>query len=379
MPMLVPRIVHLGLLGAFLTAAGCSASKYNDFRHDEEQIRCDLHDVCFGTMCDYDEDEVFKLERCERFDADQAQLCIESMEDYLVQAEADPTICADGLPLFSECYLVATRRDSCSRGGGETVEGRPLTHDGHWVLAEITTGDAWSERTIEELHAEDPMTQQAARRWLRSARAEHASIAAFSRISLELMSVGAPPELLEGCHRAAMDEVRHARMALDVARALGGESWDFGPLPSVPTRAVTLRQIALDALLEGCIGEGAAAAAAHIAAARAREEIAEVQRTIAVDETRHAGLAWATLRWALREDPSLAEPLRAALVDARAERSHSSSGHTEPALARLGVVAPAEARGIEREVIDHIVGPVLSALLDEVAAPAIGSARPSLT
>ncbi len=368
--MPLPRLVHLGLLGAFLTAAGCSASHYEDFRNEEDRLRCEMHEICFGHEC-VPEESVYELDRCERFDSDQAELCLAAMEDFLVQAEANPMMCEESTPIFSECFNVTTRRDRCDRGGSEVVDGRPLTHDGHHVLAQITCGDTWTERALETLRAEGPEARIAAQRWLRSARTEHASIAAFSRASLELMAVGAPPALLEGCHRAALDEIRHARLALDVARALGDASWDFGPLPSVPTRTVTLEQIALDALLEGCIGEGSAAAMTHIAADRAREEIAGVQRIIAADETRHAALAWATVRWALEQDRSLAGTLRTALTEARAERNSVTSGTTDPTLARLGVIAPEEARRIELDVIDGIVEPVLSSMLGEAPACAV--------
>ncbi|MCH9680878.1 MAG: ferritin-like domain-containing protein [Deltaproteobacteria bacterium] len=367
--MLLPRTVHLGLLGAFLTAAGCSGSQYNDFKHEEQLLRCDILAECHGdTTCDHDQEHVYDLKRCETFDADQADRCITSLESFLANAEAHPTTCDSGVPLFPECFNVTPRRERCSRRRSEPVDGRPITHDGQWVLAEITTGDAWSGVAFDALPSDGHESQIAAQRWLRSARAEHASIAAFNRIALELMAVGAPPSLLQQCQRAAMDEIRHAGLALDIARGLGDRSWDFGPLAVVPARSVTLEQIAVDALLEGCIGEGAAAAAAHLSADRSRDEIATVQRIIAVDETRHAALAWATVRWALEQDPSLSGPLRAALTEARAERSHATTGHTPPALARLGVVVPEEALRIELEVIDGIVEPIVSTLLGHASA-----------
>ena len=42
---------------------------------------------------------------------------------------------------------------------------------------------------------------------------EHASIASFSRVVLELMQFGAPAELLDRTLVAAQDEIRHAQMA----------------------------------------------------------------------------------------------------------------------------------------------------------------------
>ena len=45
---------------------------------------------------------------------------------------------------------------------------------------------------------------QIADRWLEAALDEHASIAAFSRFSLHLMAVGAPPDLIAAAHEAAL-------------------------------------------------------------------------------------------------------------------------------------------------------------------------------
>ena len=41
-----------------------------------------------------------------------------------------------------------------------------------------------------------------------------------------LCAIGAPPELLQGVHGAAMDEVEHARLCLDVLRQRVGEFQD---------------------------------------------------------------------------------------------------------------------------------------------------------
>jgi hypothetical protein len=51
---------------------------------------------------------------------------------------------------------------------------------------------------------------------------EHASIAAFARLTLHLLSVGAPPELIEKAHLASLDEIRHARSCFALARRYGG-------------------------------------------------------------------------------------------------------------------------------------------------------------
>ena len=54
------------------------------------------------------------------------------------------------------------------------------------------------------------------------AAGEHASVASFAHVSLELMAYGAPAELLVDTHRAALDEIEHARMAYALASEYGG-------------------------------------------------------------------------------------------------------------------------------------------------------------
>ncbi|MEM9457414.1 MAG: hypothetical protein AAGF11_24755 [Myxococcota bacterium] len=155
---------------------------------------------------------------------------------------------------------------------------------------------------------------------------------------------------------------------MGVARALGDHTRELGAIPAVSPRVVTLRQIAIDALLEGCLGEGGAAATANLAAEWTEGSLASVLRRIALDETRHAALAWAILRWTLQRDPSLTGCLQEALEGARVERRARlcSLADGEPGLASLGVVSPAEAVCVELEVLEQIVSRVFDQLVREM-------------
>lgn len=367
--------LYHSLLGTFLLAAGCTAQK-EAFREAETELHCEIRAAC-GEALDCTNPPIAdgEDERCLRYRPSKADECLERLEAHLAMVEEDPATC-DQDHFYSVCREALERRSgpACTP---DVVEGRPLRHDGHAVLAAVVDGHAWSEQRLALAAVDATTAAAAAAYWLAIARAEHASVAAFARVSLELMAVGAPPQLLEGCHRAALDEVRHARLALDVARSLGDASWDLGPLPTVPTRVPTLRELAVDALLEGCLGEGAAAARARIAANRTCGPVAEALRTIAADETRHAALAWATVRWALQRDPGLAVALREALRTAQAERPRSTRQQTDPALAELGVMANAEAAGIERDVLAAVVRPVLEQLLAEVEPDLASRATPA--
>ena len=67
------------------------------------------------------------------------------------------------------------------------------------------------------------------------------------------------------------------------------------------------RAIALAVVVEGCVGETISAMVAHAALEGCEDRaVARVLKRIHADETRHAGLAWQYLTWALRKEPTLA-------------------------------------------------------------------------
>jgi hypothetical protein len=143
------------------------------------------------------------------------------------------------------------------------------------------------------------------RRWLEDARAEHASVAAFSKLSLDLLSLGAPPALLEATHRAALDEVRHARICSSIARAyLGEPAISFAPLPAFAKsqRSVTLETLATESLIDGCLSEGfAARVLRETANTTADPVLRSAISSIAEDEERHTELAWDIVEFCLRD------------------------------------------------------------------------------
>lgn len=162
--------------------------------------------------------------------------------------------------------------------------------------------------------------KRAGKAWLDIALDEHASIASFARFTLQLVAVGAPAQLLQDTAAAIADEIRHARLAFGCASDLLREC--FGPSTCDISRSVVeqprLRNIAVDALLEGCIGEGIAAAHASLAAQRSAGRYVEVWNEIAEDEGRHAQLAWSFVEWSLDVQPDIARDLRVALTARRA-------------------------------------------------------------
>jgi hypothetical protein len=348
-------IPYLSLTTIFLVAAGCAAADYEAFADERDRLDCEITAVCMGEAPMCEGIEAAPKGNCIRFRSRHADDCLADMEDWLARVQDDTEQCT----VFDSkaCDEVTTWVNS--RPGCNSVEGRPAYEAGQPLLPAVTAGDGWAPDAAFTVDAGRD-GRAAGRRWLAMARHEHASIGAFSTIALQLLALGAPPELIEGAHRAALDEVGHARAALGIARALLGESVDLGPLRSPTSARATLRTVAIEALLDGCIGEGSAAARAHVAAARAREPVAAVLRTVAADETLHAALAWSTVRWALQCDPALAEELHRALDCTRASLGAPHDDRAE--FAALGLLSGTEEAQIHREVVERIVAPVLDTL-----------------
>jgi hypothetical protein len=157
--------------------------------------------------------------------------------------------------------------------------------------------------------------------WTKLGQMEHASIAAFARFQLQLLALGAPPELVQACNQALIDETAHTQLCFGLASAYAGQAIGPGPLDVTHSLAVTdLADIVDLVLMEGCFGETSAALEALDAAGTAADPV--VRRTyeqIAADEERHAELAFRFVRWALERDrEAVTERILAALPHAPA-------------------------------------------------------------
>jgi hypothetical protein len=192
------------------------------------------------------------------------------------------------------------------------VRGRPFRDDaGRERTAVSRSRDDWRAHLSGLTLAREP---KEAAHWLQAALAEHASVAAFAQLSLQLLALGAPPDLLVQTHEAAMEEVRHAEIAFALASAYGGSSLGPSSLMVNNVAYLSLGELALGTLLDGCIEEAVSAMALREAAAAETEAgVAALIRDIVSDEERHVALAWKIVRWALRTDPSLGTALESAL------------------------------------------------------------------
>jgi hypothetical protein len=253
----------------------------------------------------------------------------------------------------------------------ECVGGRPWIVDGELATAALRWGpSAWAEPSGAEPSGAEPsgvgqLHEPLAAAWARDGLLEHASVASFARAMLELMSLGAPAELLLAYREAIVDELEHAQRCFSLASRHAHAPVGPGPLPLARAgdRAGDPAAIALAVFDEGCINESIAAAEAAVAAAGCRDPRARATlERIAADERRHAALAWQTLRWLLdAHGPVVAPALRGrlAVLGAPPLPAESESEATEH-----GRLPARERAAIHREVLATLVAPLAHALLD---------------
>jgi hypothetical protein len=176
--------------------------------------------------------------------------------------------------------------------------------------------------------------------WARMGQMEHASIAAFARFSLQLLSLGAPSELIEACTSALADETAHAKLCFRLASAYAGRALGPGPLDVADSLgATTLDEVVDLVIAEGCFGETRAALEALEAAELAADPVIRAAYTrIAGDEQRHAELAFRFVRWALERDP---HAVRQRVLQARGQASASDTASRQVVLPCLDALLAA--------------------------------------
>jgi hypothetical protein len=186
--------------------------------------------------------------------------------------------------------------------------GRQLRRFGRVLLPRLRGNAGWTDAGLPAIDA-TRAPAGLADQWRENAKTEHASVAAFARLTLDLMALGAPSRLVADSHRDALDEIRHAELCFAVARALDGR--DVGPAPfpeaqrvgTLPrVRSAALAQLAVDSLVDGALHEGVSA---RVIAKLARRcdvpAIRAALKELAADEGRHAAHGWAVVEWCLDE------------------------------------------------------------------------------
>jgi hypothetical protein len=172
--------------------------------------------------------------------------------------------------------------------------------------------------------------------WTRRALAEHASVASFSAFSIALMTNQAPSILVEDALKAAIDEVRHAKVSFDIASLLVGKEIAPGPLQASSLEfKQNLTALALAVAKEGCVDETLSSFAAALEANEIHDAIesntdktkySDVDRNtlvlmrdelrkIAAEESTHSALAWRTLNWICSVDSNACNAVHSEVFD----------------------------------------------------------------
>jgi hypothetical protein len=201
---------------------------------------------------------------------------------------------------------------------------------------------------------------------------EHASVAAFARFVLELLSLGAPAELVALAGDAMRDEMRHARVCFGLASAYGGAPAGPGPLEtSGALAAASFEERLKTAFLEACVGETIAALEVAEAAERATDPVVVgVLRGIAEDEMRHATLGFRFVKWGLGVlPPARRAALEAELLAAIEERLSSAarvvaSTCDDRTLTAHGLLAESAVRAVRVKALEEVAFPCARAMFE---------------
>jgi hypothetical protein len=253
------------------------------------------------------------------------------------------------------------------------VCGRPFVVDGEARVAAMSTRTDWCDAlSPRDLDSLDSRTRaRLADYWAEIGQFEHASIASFARFAMQLLQLGAPPQLLLDTHAAMADEVRHAQRAFGLASAYRGEAVGPGPIDvqaAMPS-AADVYEIVESLIVEACVGETLSALEAVEVATHVEDPaIAAVLERIGQDELRHAALGWRSLRWLLDQGDAQLRAFALARLDravAELDRSPTAQG-LDVALRRYGVVDDELRADVRARGIAELLRPCLAALRGHV-------------
>ena len=243
-------------------------------------------------------------------------------------------------PMLGGLFMAALGVLSASLSTARFARGRQLRAFGRLLLHKVQPGAGWlnpPERPIDQVRD----ARRVAEAWRENGRTEHASVAAFANLTLDLLALGAPEALIRAAQEDALDEIRHTRACFSLARDLDGEDQSPGPFPQLQGwsfrtrfRRIKLARLAVESLIDGALHEGVSAAViAKLATRTTIPGIASILRGLAADEGRHAAHGWDVVEWCLQEGgAAVAAALRGAMLALPEEMP----AENEPAAAASG-------------------------------------------
>jgi len=298
---------------------------------------------------------------------------------YACQSAADScgsdTDCPTTSAQFSHCRF-DTAKQSFQCIPGSCAIGRPFLVEGAERTAPMVSRADWREPCAPPIRATLSAKRRAslAEHWTRIALMEHASIAAFARFTLQLLSLGAPASLIERATAASSDETKHAKACFALASEYASAPIGPGRLPVERSLdECSLEQIVLNTIREGCVGETVAAieareASEHVSDPALRALLLEISE----DETRHAELAYCFVQWALTlGDATLRSAVEREFAGLAARPAFAHEALTDEDNERLqhGIVPEVMRRAIRDRAIAQVILPCSRALLAAEGIP----------
>jgi len=298
---------------------------------------------------------------------------------FFCQQPGDECTIDQDCPNDGDACLVDSGTHVCVGGGGGCdppfcQEGRPFLVDGRPRTARIADRSDWStvlSATLDLEATPADLAEPLSAHWAEVGLMEHASIAAFARLSLQLLSLGAPPDLVARAASALGDETEHARIAFALASAYGRRPIGPGPLAVAGAlEDLDLETLVRLAIREGCVGETSAAMLLEEGAiAAASSPLRALLASIAADETSHAELAWLTLRWALEQERAVVsrviqDEMAILQCELRAADDGRELTDDDARLSQHGVLGEGRFAALRRHAIRELVLPILGSLTD---------------
>jgi hypothetical protein len=241
--------------------------------------------------------------------------------------------------------------------------------------APLASRDDWRLSSVDDLSASlgpahqppDGLLPALASAWTDAALEAHAAVAAYARFSLQLMGLGAPPQLVGGAAQAMQDEVLQAQACFSLARRYAGSEVGPGSLRSVDAPMdLDVTSIVIEMVQRGCIAEAVSALSAREALEHCQDPATrEVLVRRQAVKAQQAQLAWRFVAWALRgAGRELPDQVRVAFLTALSPaKSTAPLGSRDRGLLRYGVLSEAQRAALEQRILRDVVLPCMEALL----------------
>jgi tetratricopeptide (TPR) repeat protein len=247
------------------------------------------------------------------------------------------------------------------------MPGRPLLVDGFARVAPSVYGTDWrAEVRLDIGELTDNTRERAGMAWEKDARNEHASIATFAQFILQLLSLGAPANLVDEASQALQEEIAHAKLAFGVASELLAHPTSVGRLNLRGVLAdESSKELLRNVIIGGCVGETIASLqAAEAASSASNDSVRKILLQITEEEARHSELAWQFLSWLLNEHPGLVETAKHTFSSISIPELPVEDPE-EALLAKYGQLTESAKHKISHQALQDIIKPRAVKMLSE--------------